>query len=97
MATERKCPSCGTWNKEEDYCLNCGTVLSPTIIEEQREEERERRRKSKPPSKFDLFLKRWENSRYPALRVLYKIVYAVSVGFFAIASFFAWLAASPNG
>jgi methionyl-tRNA synthetase len=97
MATERKCPNCSTWNKDEDYCTNCGTVLSPQIIEELREEAREERRKNKPPTKFDLFLERWKNSKYFLLRVLYHIVYGVSVAFFAIASFFAWLAASPNG
>ena len=97
MATERKCPTCATWNKDDDYCTNCGALLSPKIIEEKREAVREERRNSMPPSKFDLFLRRWENSKYFLLRVLYKIVYAVSVGFIAIASFFAWLAASPNG
>lgn len=97
MATERKCPSCETWNKDEDHCTKCGTLLSPQIIEEKREEAREERRNSKPPTKFDLFLERWENSKYVGLRILYKIVYGVSVAFFAIASFFAWIAASPNG
>lgn len=97
MATEIKCPSCSTWNKDEDYCTNCGTLISPKIIEEQREAVREERRNSIPPTKFDLFLKRWENSKYLFMRVLYKIVYTITVGFIAIASFFAWLAASPNG
>lgn len=97
MATERKCPSCNTWNKNEDYCASCSTLLSPKIIEEKREEEREERRKNIPLTKFDIFLQKWENSKYLILRILYKIVYAISVGFFAIASFFAWLAASPNG
>lgn len=97
MATERKCPSCNTWNKDEDYCTSCDTLLSPKIIEEKREEEREERRKNQPLTKFDLFLRRWENSKYIILRILYKIVYAISIGFFAVASFFAWLAASPNG
>ena len=97
MATERKCPTCGTWNKDEDYCTQCGTVLSPQLIEEKREEEREQRRNSIPPSKIDLFLKKWEHSNFLLLRILYKIVYGVTVAFIAIASFFAWLAASPNG
>ena len=97
MATERKCPSCNIWNNNEDYCKSCGALLSPKIIEEKREEVREERRKSIPPTKFDLFIDRWENSKYVLLRILYKIVYAISIGFIAIASFFAWLAASPNG
>lgn len=97
MATERKCPSCSIWNKEEDYCINCGTLISPIIIEQKREEMREERRKGIPPTKFDIFLDRWENSRYLLLRILYKVVYTITIGFLAIASFFAWLAASPNG
>lgn len=97
MATERKCPSCGTWNKDEDYCTNCGALISPKIIEEKREEAREERRNSIPPTKLDLFLERWKNSKYLLLRIIYQIVYAISVTFIAIASFFAWLAASPNG
>jgi hypothetical protein len=97
MASERKCPSCSTWNKDEDFCTSCGLLLSPKIIEEKREEVREERRNNIPPTKFDLFLERWKNSNYLLLRVLYKIVYAISVTFIAIASFFAWLAATPNG
>lgn len=97
MAIERKCPKCNTWNKDEDYCTQCGTVLSPQIIEEKREEEREKRRSNVPPSKFDLFLERWKHSKYLPLRILYHIIYGITVTFIAIASFFAWLAASPNG
>jgi hypothetical protein len=97
MATERKCPSCSVWNKDEDYCTNCGTVLSPQIIEDKREEIREERRKSIPPTKLDVFLEKWENSPYIALRISYKILYYISFTFIAIASFFAYLAASPNG
>ncbi|XOV68661.1 MAG: TFIIB-type zinc ribbon-containing protein [Fluviicola sp.] len=96
MATERKCPKCQTWNTDVDYCTNCGEVLSPTIIEEQREKQREKRR-YRPPTKFDKFIEKWQNSRFWMLRVLYRVVYTIGVIFFAIASFFAWIAASPNG
>lgn len=96
MGVERKCPNCGTWNKDEDYCVNCGTVLSPKIIEEKREKKREKRR-YRPPTKFDLFIRKWKNSRFWLLRVLYRVLYTIGVIFFAIASFFAWIAASPNG
>ena len=96
MPVERKCPKCNTWNKEEDYCTNCGTVLSPVIIEEQREKKREEERR-REPTKFDIFLNNWKNSRFFLLRALYQILYTVGVIFITIASFFAWLAASPNG
>ena len=96
MATERKCPKCQNWNKDEDYCVNCGEVLSPKIIEEKREEAREKRC-YRPPTKFDKFIEKWQNSPYWILRALYRVLYTIGVIFFAIASFFAWLAASPNG
>lgn len=96
MATERKCPKCLTWNKDQDFCTECGEVISPKIIEEKREAEREKKR-FRPPTKFDLFIQRWSNSRFWLLRALYKVLYTIGVIFFSIASFFAWLAASPNG
>jgi len=96
MATERKCPNCQTWNKNNDYCTECNTLLSPVIIEQEREKEREKRR-YRPPSKLDIFIDKWKNSRFLIMRILFKIVYSVAVIFFSIASFFAWLAASPNG
>ena len=67
------------------------------MIEKEREEKREEIRKNTPPPALDQFLNRWENSRYLLLRILYKIVYGVSIAFMAIASFFAYLAATPNG
>lgn len=97
MAIERKCPNCATWNSDNDYCSSCGTLISPTIIEEEREKEREERRNNVPLSKTDIFINKWKNSRFFLLRWLYKILYTISVVFIAIASFFAWMAASPNG
>jgi len=96
MAVERKCLKCGTWNKDNDYCVSCGEAVSPIVIENKREEEREKQR-HREPSKFDIFIQKWKNSRYLILRIIYKILYTISFIFFAIASFFAWLAASPNG
>lgn len=97
MAVERKCLVCQTWNKDNDYCVSCGNLLSPKIIEEKREQEREERRNSIPPTPLDLFIEQWKNSRFWLWRVLYQVLYGVAIIFFAIASFFAYLAASPNG
>ena len=97
MAIERKCPKCSVWNSDNDFCLQCGTVISPVIIEEEREKVREEIRRNAPLSKTDIFLNNWKNSRYFLLRWLYKILYTISVIFFGIASLFAWMAASPNG
>ena len=85
------------WNEAEDYCMNCGQLISPIRIEEIREAQREERRNSIPPTKLDRFIESWKHSRYLLLRVLFQILYAISFAFIAIASFFAYLAASPNG
>ncbi|MDX2359705.1 MAG: hypothetical protein QNK23_02785 [Crocinitomicaceae bacterium] len=97
MSVERKCLNCGTWNKDNEYCTNCKEAVSPVVIEEIREQKREERRNSIPPSKIDVFLDKWKNSRFFLLKVLYHILYSIAVIFFSIAGFFAWLAASPNG
>ncbi len=97
MGVERKCPKCGTWNQENDNCVSCGELLSPQKIEEEREAVREKIRQSTPPPALDVFLAKWKNSRFWLLRVLYKIIRTIAFIFLGIASFFAYLAASPNG
>jgi len=94
---ERKCPNCGTWNKDNDYCTQCHTTISPILIEEEREKEREIRRNNIPPTKLDRFVDGWKNHPFFLLRWLYYLLYSIGFTFIAIASFFAWLAASPNG
>ena len=97
MPTERLCPSCKTWNTDQDFCKKCNTTLSPEIIEVKREEEREQRRSNIPLTPLDIFLDKWKNNRFFLLRLLYKIVYTIWVIFMTIAGLFAYLAASPNG
>lgn len=97
MAVERKCSSCGNWNRDNDYCATCGNPISPRVIEQIREKAREEERLKIPPTKLDVFIHKWKNSRFLPLRWLYKILYTIAFIFFAVASFFAWLAATPNG
>ncbi len=97
MPAERLCPSCKTWNTDQDFCTKCNTTLSPEIIEDAREEERENRRINTPPTPLDTFLDKWKNNRFLVIRVLYKIVYTIWVIFMTIAGLFTYLAASPNG
>lgn len=97
MATECKCPKCETWNKDLDYCSNCGHLISSKIIEENREVAREERRNSIPATKLEIFIKNWKESKYFLLRLIYKILYTIAFIFITIASLFAYLAASPNG
>lgn len=97
MGVQRKCLNCNTWNGEESHCIACGLLIDPVLIENEREKLREVRRNSIPPTKLDLFLLSWKNSRFHLVRVLYIVLYSIAVTFIAIASFFAWLAATPNG
>lgn len=97
MGVERKCPKCQTWNQDNDLCSQCGELLSPELIEIKREEIREEIRQNTPLPPLDIFLAKWKNSRFWILRILYKILRTIAVIFLAIASFFAYLAASPNG
>jgi ribosomal protein L32 len=97
MSVERKCPSCNHWNREEDFCTVCGTILSPEIIEEKREEEREIRRKNVPKTSFEVFIENWENSRFLLFRIIYKILYTIWAIVMGIAFLFAYLTIGSNG
>lgn len=97
MSVERKCPSCNNWNREEDFCTVCGTILSPEIIEEKREEEREIRRQNVPKTSFEVFIENWENSRFLLLRIIYKILYTIWAIVMGIAFLFAYLTIGSNG
>ena len=97
MSVQRKCSECHTWNSDVDYCVNCGTLVSSVLIEKHREVKRQHLRDIRAPGSLELFIQKWKGSDYLVLRVLYKIVYTIAFMFFAVASFFAYLAASPNG
>lgn len=97
MGVQRKCHKCATWNNAETHCVQCNELIDPILIEEEREKVREEIRNSIPPTKLDVFIDRWKNSKYLVLRITYKVLYSIAVVFAAIATFFAWLAASPNG
>jgi len=94
---ERKCTSCGTWNKGEDYCSNCNGALSPKALDKvyvakKRQEEAER-----PKSKTDIFIEKAKNSESFMVKTLYYFFYSVFLIFGAIGGFLAWLVAMANG
>lgn len=97
MAVQRKCSQCATWNNDEDYCVNCGNVLSPQLIEVEKEKVRKKRRESALPSKLDVFIDHWKGSKYWVFRALYQLLYSVAVIFFSIGAFFAWLVTGAYG
>lgn len=97
MAVERKCSNCNQWNKDEDYCVACGTVLSPQIIEEEREKEREKRRANVKITKVEEFFAKWKNNRFLPLKLLYYVIYSIWAIIMGVAFFFAYITVGVNG
>jgi ferredoxin len=94
---ERKCLSCGTWNKDEDHCTNCGNPISPTEIVKVETKRKREEEANKPPDKFQVFADRMKNHKYFLMRVIYRIGYSIGVVFAALGAFFAWMVAMANG
>lgn len=97
MSVKRKCKSCNHWNNDEDYCQQCGHLLSPRLIEEKRENEREVIRQNQPKTPLDLFIENWKNSRFLLFRVIYYVFYTIWAIVMSIAFFFAYLVLGTNG
>lgn len=94
LMIERKCLKCNTWNKDEDFCVNCGEPLSPKEIEKAEAIARkEKAAKEYKPDKLDIIQEKAKNSKYLLVRVAYKIGYSIGLVVMAIGSFFAWLVA----
>lgn len=94
---ERKCLNCGTWNKDEDFCTNCGAPISPKEIEKKEAQEKRIEEANKPKDKFDLLAERMKEHDSAFVRFLYKVAYSIGMVFAAIGGFFAWLVAMANG
>ena len=97
MSIQRRCPSCGAWNGDEDNCTHCGQVLNPKLIRDKQDAAREERRKKERPSQLDEFVESWKNSRWLLLRGLYWVAYSVWFVIFSIVSFFLVLIAGTPG
>lgn len=97
MASHIKCPNCGIYNTNEDYCTNCGTLLSHQkrrelafAQDEKDRKERERIQREKSPSPY----KKYSEHRFLVVRVFAKIIHSIWMAFMAIGMFIAWLISS---
>ncbi|MDN3491749.1 hypothetical protein [Winogradskyella bathintestinalis] len=94
MASHIKCPNCGVYNINKEYCTNCNTLLSfkkRREIEyanaEKDRRERERLQKEASPSFYE------KHKDHPLLivRVLVKMFRSFWLGFIAIGVLIAWI------
>lgn len=94
---ERKCLNCGTWNKEEDFCTNCGVPISPKEIERKEAQKKKVEEANKPKDKFELLIERMKEHDSVFVRFFYKVVHSIGVVFATIGGLLAWLVAMANG
>ncbi|UPS92796.1 hypothetical protein [Bizionia sp. M204] len=97
MASQIKCPNCGVYNTNQDYCTNCGTLLSyqkrrelAFAQDEKDRKERERIQKEESPS----FYEKNKDHRFLVVRIFVKVTHSIYVAFMAIGMFIAWLISS---
>ena len=93
MSSHIKCPNCGVFNTNRDYCKNCNTPLSyeeRRAISHKKETKerniRERIEKEQSPS----FYEKYKDHRFLIVRVVVKIVHSIWMAFVAIGMFIAW-------
>lgn len=88
-----KCPNCGIYNKDRDYCEQCQTVLSykirrELVLKKEKEEHlKHKASKEKEPAFFEKYI----NHRYFLVRLSAKIIRSIWLVFMAIGMFIAWL------
>lgn len=94
-----KCPNCGIYNVNRDYCSKCNTVLSykkRRELEYQNEQkarlERRRLEKENNPS----FFEKYEDHRFLLVRILVKVLKSIGVAIMAVGMFIAWLIATVS-
>ncbi|WP_179351111.1 hypothetical protein [Winogradskyella vidalii] len=94
MASHIKCPNCGLYNTNKEYCTNCNTLLSykkrrelANKKAEKERRERERIQKEASPS----FYNKYKDHRYLIVRVFVRVFHSIWMGFIAIGMFIAWV------
>lgn len=93
---ERKCPNCGTWNKDEKYCIQCNTPIHPNEIERLDRLKRIELEKKAAIAKDDRLkklIRKAQASPNPFVRILYYLLYSVTFIVVGMGAFVAWLVA----
>lgn len=79
----RKCPECGTMNKNTDYCTHCGALVNMLerrrLEREQYAAKKELERQQKEPNKFTSFYERAKYHDNRIIRYLARFFYSIWV------------------
>ena len=94
---ERKCPSCGHWNQDQDFCEKCNTPISPQEVEKVREVKRQEKRAFRKPNKVDVWLDSMKHSKNPFVKGVYYVVGGIWFVVMSIAAFALYLVAGTPG
>lgn len=97
MSLERKCLYCNTWNKANDFCINCGKAISPAQLNKERLIEKTEKDKQNVPTKFDLFLAKIKTNTNPFIKIVYYILASVWAVYVLILGIILYLAAATPG
>ena len=94
MASHVKCPNCGVYNTNEEYCTQCNTLLSYkkrrelAFAQDKKDRlERERLQNEASPS----FYEKYKDHKFLIVRIIAKIIHSIWLAFMAIGVFIAWL------
>lgn len=88
-----KCPNCGIYNTDRDYCEECQTVLSYKIrraLALKKQEDERLKDLSTKEKKISAF-ENYSNHRFFLVRIITIIIRSIWLVFMAIGMFIAWL------
>jgi len=95
---ERKCPKCGTWNKDKKNCSNCGERLDfEKIRKEEEAEKKQNRLLLRKPDILDKWFNQLSQSSNPFVKVFYFIALSVWMVFAVIVGIIILIASLATG
>lgn len=97
VKTNRKCPKCGLWNENQDYCTNCNQLLNPVKIRIKEDTKRKEEFSTKPPDQIDKFINQFKESKFFFIRWIYYVLYSIWFVFGVIVSFILYMVAGTVG
>lgn len=89
-----KCPNCGTYNENVDYCTNCNTLINfkkRREIEFKKSEEKRAHNEQQDDEKSFQWIEKYKNHKFLLVRIVAYAIYSIWAAVMAIGTFIAWL------